>query len=1228
MTAMANMSDGSSSIVTDTVSWSSDNEAVLSINGQGLALAVKPGTAKITATKGSYTGSVVLTVTDAVLQSLSISPAELSLPMGLTQTLSLTGTYSDGSSKQVTTGVTWTVTDASISTVDAGVVTAKTKGGTSITASVGAVNANMTIAVTDAVLQSIAVTTLSGTQSSASVAAGLSQQLKAVGLYSDGSNQDLSSKVRWTSSANIAAVTTSGLATTTTQGSSTITATDANTSISGTFSLTVTQAVLTALAISPSEPAVAAGLNQLMTLTGTYTDGSTSSSLSNVVWTSSATGTATVATNGLASGVAKGSTTLTAQVGTLTKTVTFTVTDPIVTKLTISSVLDTVTNGASVVLSALAEFSNGVTQTVTDLVTWVVESVTGQATVAVANGGASLTGTGVGDVNVTASYLGVSSNVLRITVTPLKSIKGIAASGTALGGATVRAVCQTTGGSTTTVEVTAAADGSYVITLADGVTAPCLMSATSTDQIGVTTTLYSYIAADVGTTDPVANITPITQLLVTNALGSVPSSSTTTVLTASDLAGALNVVQAGLSSILGIDSTALADPIATTFTASMLDAGVNADSKDAAIDTVMSMLNVSNTPLSALANVLATASSSSVASALDAFVATNNVPTSAAATCPYAVSGVYAMANVGSTNVKTDGNPNFGVMKLDFAANTAVNGLGRVFAISPTTVACQFSLDAPATQTLEAKKISLQVSRAGFIVATSAPPPASDQDPWLAIAGTDSRCFTPGSGCSGYQLGFPVQTGVDLTTMAGSQTSTAWQSVEWSPTKFTTASDNTQTAITYLPCQGAQSLESNNSVSCSEYLSFFRRFEIAAPTGVTSTSSGASSLNVYDCDGLYQGGSGSCLSTPENQGAIVMQMCKDRSDCPTASYFDTSGALQSVTLTSVIDVVGGSNLDVVVGHALMYKTPGNDLVGFFVANAGGPDVRRLYPNSANMANAFSGYGYNAFQEQFGVFYRAAHAATLPAVGTVVNNPQWQLVAYNASISRADVAGTTMSNVVMKQGSNALAVGQELSLKNKSSGVGIQKGTTIAAINTVNGIYTLACKDANGNPKTDCRTGTFGSSTTFGGGSCVATPCTNTAIFATSEQVKEDTQIYTVVGQGSVTNSIRRTFSNKTNNGMTDQVVMDVPYPGMTWRAYVAASASVTGANESISLRGSGWSVASGTATLAQQIGGLTVNGNFYTTFCTMPGEIFDPANGGSCTGTKTTGKYFTVNLKY
>ena len=105
-------------------------------------------------------GSTVLTVTAAVLESIAVTPANPSIAKGTTQQFTATGTYSDNSTQDLTSQVTWASATTSVATISsAGLGDRPSATGTStITATLGGVTGSTVLTVTAAVLQSIAVT--------------------------------------------------------------------------------------------------------------------------------------------------------------------------------------------------------------------------------------------------------------------------------------------------------------------------------------------------------------------------------------------------------------------------------------------------------------------------------------------------------------------------------------------------------------------------------------------------------------------------------------------------------------------------------------------------------------------------------------------------------------------------------------------------------------------------------------------------------------------------------------------------------------------------------------------------------------------------------------------------------------------------------------------------------------------------------------------------------------
>jgi hypothetical protein len=167
--------------------------------------------------------------------------------------------------------------------------------------------------------------TLVVTPTNLSLAAGQQQQFTATGTYTDGSSKNLTNTATWTSSApSVATIGSNGLASSLASGSTTIRASLG--SISGSTILTVTAPVLVSIAVTPSNPTIAAGQQQQFTATGTYSDGSHQNLTGTAIWTSSAPSVATISSSGLATSLASGGTTIRASLGSVSGSTTLTVT--------------------------------------------------------------------------------------------------------------------------------------------------------------------------------------------------------------------------------------------------------------------------------------------------------------------------------------------------------------------------------------------------------------------------------------------------------------------------------------------------------------------------------------------------------------------------------------------------------------------------------------------------------------------------------------------------------------------------------------------------------------------------------------------------------------------------------------------------------------------------------------------------------------------------------------
>lgn len=322
-------SDNTTQDMTESVTWSLSNEAVASISNdvasKGLARSLSTGTTKVTAASGSVSGSTSLTVTAATLVSIDVTPENPTSAAGASQQFKATGTFTDNSTQDVTSLVTWSSSDPSIATISndtasKGLARALSAGITTVTATSGDIFGSTSFTVTGASLVSLDITPKDPT-----VIKGMTQQFKATGTFTDNSSQDMTSVAAWSSSdPSIASISNTagsrGLATSLSGGTTSITATFGN--ITAQTTMTVTTVTLVSIIVAPANPITHFGATIQFKATGIYSDKSSGDITTVVTWSSSDTSIATISnapgTKGLATADHKwGSTVITATLGTI-----------------------------------------------------------------------------------------------------------------------------------------------------------------------------------------------------------------------------------------------------------------------------------------------------------------------------------------------------------------------------------------------------------------------------------------------------------------------------------------------------------------------------------------------------------------------------------------------------------------------------------------------------------------------------------------------------------------------------------------------------------------------------------------------------------------------------------------------------------------------------------------------------------------------------------------------
>lgn len=122
--------------VTNSVAWASSATDFLTVSASGLASAVAPGQATITASLQGVTGQTAATTKEpAAIQSVTINPANPQVRMGTPVQLTAIGNYDDNTQRDVSAQVVWTSSNPAVLTISAtGLATAVSEGTASVTA--------------------------------------------------------------------------------------------------------------------------------------------------------------------------------------------------------------------------------------------------------------------------------------------------------------------------------------------------------------------------------------------------------------------------------------------------------------------------------------------------------------------------------------------------------------------------------------------------------------------------------------------------------------------------------------------------------------------------------------------------------------------------------------------------------------------------------------------------------------------------------------------------------------------------------------------------------------------------------------------------------------------------------------------------------------------------------------------------------------------------------------
>jgi uncharacterized protein YjdB len=407
-----------------TVEWTSTNNGVATVSSTGTVTGVSVGTAIVTASSGSVSGTLVVTIvpvptppappstpagpvvpTTPVVVNVGVSPSTAAIEIGAT--VSLSGAPHDAIGSLLNSIISWTSTNAAVATVSStGVVTGVSAGTVTILATAGGISGSATITVNAAQpaqpAPPAAVASISISPTSLSLVTGAAGQLSATPRDASG-NVLTGNTVVWSSSnVAIAAVTSSGSVAAVSAGTATITATSGG--VSGTVTVVVTAPAPLPVATVSIGGGTSVLIGGTVQLTASPRDllGNLLGSL--ITWSSNDTSVASVSASGVVTGLGAGTAMITATVAGISADITITVAAPspaAIATISLSPTSVSVTAGSAAQLSATARDAQG-NILAGRVITWTSSnpaiatvSPTG-AIVAIAAGTATITAAGEG----------------------------------------------------------------------------------------------------------------------------------------------------------------------------------------------------------------------------------------------------------------------------------------------------------------------------------------------------------------------------------------------------------------------------------------------------------------------------------------------------------------------------------------------------------------------------------------------------------------------------------------------------------------------------------------------------------------------------------------------------------------------------------------------------------------------------------------------------------------
>lgn len=432
----ATYADGSTETVTESATWTSNDQGIAVVNG-GSVKALDSGVTTVVVNYGDKSATVNVEVDPATL--LTADTTKIDMQPDNTAYVKLTATFADGTTGDVTDKATWTTSNEAFVKVSDGTITAIDRGEAVVTAKYGSRTVKVTVSVG-------ALDTLTISEKTLVMKENESKQLTVTAKYKDGTIKDVTGDADWTSSSAAIAEVSDGVVTAIGSGKATITAKF------GEKSATATAQVELADKLSASHRSVILrkGQTAQVTLTATYADGTIEDVTAKADWSVSSTKIAEV-DSGFVTAYERGKTTLVAKYGS--KTLSIPIEVDYAVKLTASEKSLQLKSGVSQPLTLTATFSDGTTQDVTGEAEWATRSYK----IADVSNSGEVSAVGYGKTSITAKFGGKTVTV-AVEVDSLKYLKTNVKTLTLAAGATQQVALTATYKDGTTGDVAPQAD--------------------------------------------------------------------------------------------------------------------------------------------------------------------------------------------------------------------------------------------------------------------------------------------------------------------------------------------------------------------------------------------------------------------------------------------------------------------------------------------------------------------------------------------------------------------------------------------------------------------------------------------------------------------------------------------------------------------------------------------------------------------------------------------------